>query len=518
MKGLIFEALAPQADAASNRTDVACFIGFAKTRAIDTPADIRQWLQYEGWWATDTSAAAQTGSESLYDVPLPIHNWEQFDQLFEWDQRVYGDENTIGASYLGAAVRSFFAQGGRKCFVISLGEPVSLDDDRAARDAMLLQLVPNYSGQRSHRSEWHGLHHLFGLPEVSFAVLPDLPELASIYREDTHIPVDVPPPEPEFVECSQPTAAAEEEKQVINLAAPHCTDSEYVIWRTVIRRATQWISDFRRDVQLLAALPLPQPESEAARDLLAFMHQQAWLTGNLDTNSSIATAFLQLAYPWMQMSYAGDLPANLEPPEGIMAGLLAQNALTRGTFRSATALLLQDVIDAAPQLSQAQQFGVNPAAPPLASPQAPLIDRVSLIGPTPDGFHMLSDVTTSNEINYRQANINRTIGLVMRAARGIGEEYVFEASGERLWQQIEDRLGDVLAAMYARGALEGRRPEDAYQVRCDRSTMSQQDIDNGRVIVNVMINPAASIETMRIQLAIGDGGRVSLSALGMEAA
>ena len=106
----------------------------------------------------------------------------------------------------------------------------------------------------------------------------------------------------------------------------------------------------------------------------------------------------------------------------------------------------------------------------------------------------------------------------MRAARNIGEEYVFEASGERLWQQIQDRLSDVLAAMQAAGALAGQRPQDAFQVRCDRSTMTQQDIDNGRVIVNVMIRPVASIETMRIQLAISDGGRISLSALGMEAA
>ncbi len=517
MKGLIFEALSPQADAAPNRTDVACFIGFAKVREIDTPTALTQWLQFEGWWDTDSSAGEQSGVESLYDVPVPVHSWEQFDQLFEWDQRPYGDEITLGATYLGAAVRSFFTQGGRKCFVVSLGEPVALDDNRIARDAMLLQLVPQYTGQRSRRSEWHGLHHLFGLPEVSFVSMPDLAELASIYREDTVTPVQVPPAEPQFVECSEPTVSTQD-KQVINLAAPRCTDSEYVIWRTVVRRAAQWLSDFRRDVQLLAALPLPQKDSEAARDLLAFMHLEGWLTGTLQTTNSLATAFLQLGYPWLQMNYAGDLPANLEPPEGVVAGVLARNALVRGTFRSATGLTLNEVVDFHPQLGQSQQFGLNPAAPTQASPQAPLIDRVSLIGPTVDGFRMFSDVTTSNDINYRQANINRTIALVMRAARAIGEEYVFEASGERLWQQIQDRLSDVLAAMQAAGALAGRRPEDAFQVRCDRSTMTQQDIDNGRVIVVVMIQPVASIETMRIQLTIGDGGRVSLSALGMEAA
>ena len=518
MKGLIFEAPSPGTDAAGNRTDVVCFIGFAKARVIDTPVALTQWLQQEGWWATDTSAASQAGVSSLYDLPLPIHNWEQFDQLFEWDRRPYDDTAAVGATYLGAAVRSFFAQGGRRCFVISLGEPTALQADRGLRDAMLLQMVPHDTGQRSRRSEWHGLHHLFGLPEVSFVAMPDLSELTSVYRLDTATPVEVPPPEPQFVECSQSAPPAQDDKDVVHLAAPHSTDAEYVLWHTITRRAAQWLSDFRRDVQLLAALPLPHVQGSAARDLLSFMHLQGWLTGTLQTTDSLATAFLQLGYPWLQMGYGGDLPANLEPPEGVMAGLLARNALTRGTFRGTTALTIHDVVDFSPQLAQSQQFGLNPASPPQASPQAPLIDRVSLLGPTTDGFRLLSDVTTSNDSGYRQANINRTIALVMQAARAIGEEYVFEVSGERLWQQIQDRLGDVLAALQSVGALAGQRPQDAFQVRCDRSTMTQQDIDDGRVLVNVMIRPAAGIEAMRIQLAMGDGGGVSLSVLGMEAA
>jgi len=518
MKGLIFEALTPQAEATSNRTDLACFIGFAKVRAGAPPEDLRQWLVREGWWSTSTSTGSQSGGNSLYDVPIPIASWERFDRLFAWDKRPYGDQATLGATYIGAAVRSFFAQGGRKCYVVSLGEPVALDAYRAARDAMLLQLVPNDTGQRSHRSEWHGLHHLFGLPGAAFVSMPDLPELVGIYRQATATPIVVPPPVPEFVECSEPTAPISEAKQVVNLAAPNCTDEEYRRWRDALHRATVWIASYRRDVQLLASLPLPEKQSGAATNLLTFMHEELFLSSTLDLNESIATAFLQLSYPWLQQSYAGDLPANLEPPEGVLAGLLACNALTRGTFRSATVPAIRNVIDFVPQLSQSQQFSVNPSASDDASPQAPLIDRISLFGPRPDGFYLLSDVTTCNDINYRQANIGRTIALVMRAARVIGEEYVFESSGEQLWGQIRARLEDVLSAMQQVGALSGIRPNEAFQVRCDRSTMTQQDIDSGRVIVEVIIRPAASIETMRIQLAIGDGGRVSLSALGMEAA
>jgi phage tail sheath protein FI len=324
------------------------------------------------------------------------------------------------------------------------------------------------------------------------------------------------------------------EKRVVQLAAPACTDAEYDGWRSTIQRAALFIADHRRDMQLLAGLPMPRRESDAAAGLLGFMHQRGWLSGALSAQvcpalsagltdaekeaCSIASAFVQLGYPWLQAGYAGDLPANLEPPEGVMAGLLARNALTRGTFCSATALPIHDLVAVAPPLRASQQFGINPQAPLRASPQAPLIDRVSLFGPSPQGFYMLSDVTTSNDSQHRQANISRTIGLVMRVARSIGEEYAFESAGERIWGQLQARLEDVLAAMQRVGALAGTRPGEAFQVRCDRSTMTQQDIDNGRVIAQVMIRPVASIETMRIQLAFGGGGHVSLSPLGLEAA
>lgn len=534
MKGLIFEPLTPRAEAASNRTDLACFIGLVKVRDAAVPEDLRRFLQHEGWWSTAGSSGSQKEPNSLYDVPVTIASWERFDQLFAWDQRPFGAGRILGASYLGAAVRSFFAQGGRKCYVISCGEPLPQSADRATRDTMLMKLVPEYHGQSSDRRRWHGLHHLFGLPGAAMVALPDLAELAGLYRQASAPPVEVVPPIPEFIECSLPTEPVHKEKQVIHLAAPACTDAEYDLWRTVIHRAALFIAGHRRDMQLLAALPRPEPASEAATGLLAFMHRRGWLSGALSARNcpvmsatltdtekeacSIASAFLQLGYPWLQAGYAGDLPVNLEPPEGVMAGLLARNSLTRGTFRNATPLPLKELADVVPQLRLQQLSGLNPKAPATASPQAPLIDRISLFGPTPEGFRLLSDVTTHNNSNYRQANISRTIGLVMRVARSIGEEYVFEPSGDLLWGRLRTRLEDVLTAMQRVGALAGTGSGEAFQVRCDRSTMTRQDLDSGRVIVQVMIRPVACIETMRIQLSFGEDGHVSLASLGMEVA
>jgi hypothetical protein len=59
----------------------------------------------------------------LLDVPVPIDTWDVFDRLFEWERRPLDRSDQFATSYLGAAVRSCFAQDGRKCYVVRVGVP-----------------------------------------------------------------------------------------------------------------------------------------------------------------------------------------------------------------------------------------------------------------------------------------------------------------------------------------------------------------------------------------------------------
>jgi phage tail sheath protein FI len=67
-----------------------------------------------------------------------------------------------------------------------------------------------------------------------------------------------------------------------------------------------------------------------------------------------------------------------------------------------------------------------------------------------------------------------------------------------------------LTNLYLIGALGGASPAEAFQVRCDRSTMTQNDIDNGRVIARVEFVAASPIERITVVLAMDEGGQVSL--------
>jgi phage tail sheath protein FI len=65
--------------------------------------------------------------------------------------------------------------------------------------------------------------------------------------------------------------------------------------------------------------------------------------------------------------------------------------------------------------------------------------------------------------------------------RGLGW-VVFEPNGEALWAAVRDVVGTFLLTQWRAGRLQGRTPAEAFFVRCDRTTMTQDDLDNGRLI------------------------------------
>jgi len=78
-----------------------------------------------------------------------------------------------------------------------------------------------------------------------------------------------------------------------------------------------------------------------------------------------------------------------------------------------------------------------------------------------------------------------------------------------LWARVRSRFEDMLASYWQAGALRGGSAAEAFSVRCDRSVMTQSDLDAGRVIVLVQFAPQAAIEHIRIELALAEDGSVN---------
>lgn len=524
MSAIRFETLAPVVESAPNRADIACFVGFVRRRrGRVVPPEVCRWLAEHGWLDGPFARSGRRVA-TLRDLPVPIESWEVFDHLFEWEARALDGSGASGPTYLGAAVRSFFAQGGRRCYVVRVAAPWHYDTPRERRLPRVARLLPGFPGaldvSPADRRSWRGVGHLLGLPDVSFLSLPDLPDA---FRVDPQPPQAIelpPPPEERFVECSDGEGAAEEEHFAERLHAPRCDEDGYGEWAAALRLVLELITREAREVQLVAALPLLPPGMPARRqgleflandELLRFLVGGRWLVGSVGSaGESLASAFLQLVYPWVRTPGSLRLPEGVEPADGALAGLLARNALTRGTFRSAAGLAAGDVVDIFPALgrSQLERAYADPSG--RSGPPRTLLDRICLFGPSPGGLRLLSDVTTSAAESYRPAPVNRLVQAMLRAARPLGEEAAFESSSERVWRMLEERISDLMLGLLRAGALHGSTPGEAFEVRCDRTTMNQNDLDNGRILVRILFRPTVPVERLTLVLAVDEGGHLSV--------
>jgi hypothetical protein len=511
--GLHFDGAARAVTTERNRADVACFVGFvglADRRAAAMPPALTAWYREQGWLGAPGARSADALWADLRHVPVPVESWAEFGQLFAGQSQPVDDGPRRVASYLGAAVRSFFAQGGRRCYVVRVGDPIALTAPRSARLAGVGELLPVLRGDAAamsphERYRWRGLSHLFGLDDVSFVAMPDLPFLVA----DDLPPAAPPPPEPvvpeQFVECTVEVPAVVLPAAPPPVRAPRCADDlGFRDWAHKVNLAAQFLARHRKDVQLVAAVPLPGTDSLAHGDLLAALERWGLFAELAAPPLGLATAHLQLAYPWLAGPGAEALPERLEPPDGAVVGVLARSTLLQGAFRSAADSAIRNVTRLHPELTRAQRERTTGAD------RRCLQQRVSLLGYTPDGVQLLSDVTTSPDEAWRPANVNRLMSVWVRALREAGLELVFALNGERLWTAVRDRLRTVGSSLHRAGALRGASPAEAFQVRCDRTTMSSQDIDAGRLIAEVAFQPLAPVEGIRVALTLDESQRVSV--------
>jgi phage tail sheath protein FI len=136
---------------------------------------------------------------------------------------------------------------------------------------------------------------------------------------------------------------------------------------------------------------------------------------------------------------------------------------------------------------------------------------MSLLGSSPSGVELLSDVTTSLDEAYTSASVNRLTSIWLRALRRAGEEFLFKPSMEETWEELRARVHHIGLSLLAEGALLGESPAAAFSVRCDRSTMSNADIDAGRLRADVEFSPRFPITSIRVAMMLDESQRISVA-------
>ncbi|MEL6854285.1 MAG: phage tail sheath C-terminal domain-containing protein, partial [Cyanobacteria bacterium J06607_13] len=95
----------------------------------------------------------------------------------------------------------------------------------------------------------------------------------------------------------------------------------------------------------------------------------------------------------------------------------------------------------------------------------------------------------------------RRLALFMEETLFRGLKWVvFEPNDEPLWAQIRLNVGAFMNTLFRQGAFQGQTPREAYLVKCDKETTTQNDIDRGIVNILVGFAPLKPAEFVFIKL------------------
>jgi uncharacterized protein len=106
----------------------------------------------------------------------------------------------------------------------------------------------------------------------------------------------------------------------------------------------------------------------------------------------------------------------------------------------------------------------------------------------------------SADPDWKYVPVRRLVLFIERSIEQSLGWAVFEPNDEPLWALVRTAVNDFLFDLWQQGAFVGTKAEEGFFVRCDRSTMTQGDIDDGRLVVLIGVAPIKPAEFVVFQI------------------
>jgi phage tail sheath protein FI len=205
--------------------------------------------------------------------------------------------------------------------------------------------------------------------------------------------------------------------------------------------------------------------------------------------SQFDSTYAALYYPWVEII---DPTAKVDPavgptllqlpPSGFMAGIYARSDIDRGVHKAPANEVVLGITKFITNVTYDRQSVLNPEG----------INALRFFEGRAN--RVWGARTMSSDPEWKYVNVRRLFNFLEHSIDRSTQWAVFEPNNEQLWSNIRQTIEDFLEVVWRTGALMGTRPEEAYFVRCDRTTMTQNDLDNGRLICLIGVAPTYPAE------------------------
>ena len=187
-------------------------------------------------------------------------------------------------------------------------------------------------------------------------------------------------------------------------------------------------------------------------------------------------------HPWIQIFDPLSKKNIIAPPSGSMIGIYARTDNTIGVHKAPANEVVRACSGLASTYNTAEQDLLNPRG-------------INLIRSFPGrGIRVWGARTATSNATWKYINVRRLFIYLEESIRANTNWVVFEPNTEALWGRVKRTIEMFLASTWRSGALAGSSPSEAFFVDIGRTTMTQDDIDNGRLICVIGVAPVKPAE------------------------
>lgn len=198
-------------------------------------------------------------------------------------------------------------------------------------------------------------------------------------------------------------------------------------------------------------------------------------------------------YPWINVPdpFGGDGAIISVPPSGHTMGIFARTDVTRGVWKAPANEVVNGALRFDAALTKGEQDILNPVH----------VNCFRDFRTVNRGLRLYGARTLSSDPEWRYVNVRRLILFIEQSLDNGLQWAVFEPNAEPLWASVKQSITNFLIGVWRDGGLEGVTQDEAFFVQVGYDlTMTQADIDNGRMIVVIGVAPVKPAEFVIVRI------------------
>lgn len=196
----------------------------------------------------------------------------------------------------------------------------------------------------------------------------------------------------------------------------------------------------------------------------------------------VDSTYSAMYHPWLEVYDPLDKKNIIIPPSGSVMGIYARTDNTKGVHKAPANEVVRACTGLSIPFNKGEQDILNPKG-------------INLIRSFPgQGIRVWGARTTSSDPSWKYINVRRLFIFIEESIKANTNWVVFEPNTPELWDRVQRTINGFLTSLWRSGALAGASESEAFFCNADNTTMTKDDIDNGRLVCLIGVAPVKPAE------------------------